>query len=486
MVARRWKVLSVTSIAGFMTFLDATIVNVALPDLARSFPSVTPAGLSWVLSAYAIAFAAFLIPAGRAADLGGRRRVFNLGLAIFCTASALCGLAPSVTMLVAARVVQAVGAAMLVPTALALLLPEFPLERRSTAVGIWGAVAGVAAATGPSLGSAIVVSVGWRWVFLVNVPIGLLAWAWGRGVLRESRDPEAGARPDFAGAVLLGGATALLALGIVEGRGWGWTDARILGAFAGAAALLPLFVMRSRRHPSPVLDLSLFRVRAFTIANASTLLFAAAFYASLLNNVLFLTGVWQYSVLGAGLAITPAPLLAAATAGPAGRLADRFGHRVVVVPGALLYAAANLWFATHAGVRPSYGADWLPGALLLGAGVGFAFPTLGSAAATSLPPARFAVGSAVIGTARQLGGAIGVAALVAILGAPSLAEAPAAFDRAWMVIGAAGLLSGLIALWLRRPEPARALSPVPAAAGVHAPRHVHRIPAPVPTEGGTP
>lgn len=383
MVARRWKVLAVTSLAGFMTFLDATIVNVAFPDIARSFPSITQAGLSWVLSAYAIAFAAFLIPAGRGADLRGRRLVFHRGLALFLAASALCGVAPTIGVLVAARVVQAVGAAMLVPTALALLLPEFPIERRSTAVGIWGAVAGVAAATGPSLGSAIVELAGWRWIFFVNLPIGLLAWAWGRGVLRESRDADAAARPDLRGAVMLGAVMALLALGIVQGRDWGWTDARVLGAFAVAGALLPAFVARSRRHPSPVLDLALFRVRSFAVANASTVVFAAAFYASLLNNVLFLTGVWRYSVLGAGLAITPAPLMAAATAGPAGRLADRFGHRIVVVPGALLYAAANLWFATHAGVRPAYAADWLPGALLLGAGVGLAFPTLGSAAATS-------------------------------------------------------------------------------------------------------
>src|SRR4051812_13861384 len=248
---RRWQVLLVTAAAMFMAFLDVTIVNVAFPSIREEFPETSLAGLSWVLNAYNIVFAALLVPAGRLADLVGRRRVFFWGLALFLIASAACGLAWSAGALVAARVVQAAGGALLVPTSLGLLLPEFPLERRATATALWGATGAVAAAAGPSLGGVLVAWQGWRAVFFVNLLIGLPALLPARRLLRESREPRT-AFPDALGAVLLAAGVGALALAIVQGPEWGWGSARIVGAFVASAVLLAAFLLRATRHPAPV------------------------------------------------------------------------------------------------------------------------------------------------------------------------------------------------------------------------------------------
>src|SRR3954449_2619718 len=227
---RRWKVLLVTASAVFMAFLDVTIVNVAFPSIRAEFPSTSLAGLSWVLNAYNIVFAALLVPAGRLADLLGRRRIFFVGMGLFLSASALCGLAPSAPFLVGARVIQAAGAALLVPTSLGLLLVEFPPERRASATALWGAVGGVAAATGPSLGGLLIHWGDWRLVFFVNLIFGAAAWLPARRLLRETRDPDRGAVPDALGIALLAGGVGLLSLAIVKAPDWGWGSAQVVGA----------------------------------------------------------------------------------------------------------------------------------------------------------------------------------------------------------------------------------------------------------------
>src|ERR1700754_4057265 len=265
---RRWKVLIVTAVAVFMAFLDVTIVNVAFPSIEAAFPSASVASLSWVLNAYNIVFAALLVPAGRIADLVGRRRVFFIGLGLFLAASAACGLAPSEWVLVGARVFQAAGAALLVPTSLGLLLPEFPPERRATATALWGAIGGVAAATGPSLGGLLIEWTDWRLVFFVNLVLGAAALVPARRLLVEVRDPDRGAVPDALGIVLLAGGVGALSLGIVEAPDWGWGSARVLGSFVAFVVLFGGFLYRSATHPHPVLELSLFKVRSFAVAVA--------------------------------------------------------------------------------------------------------------------------------------------------------------------------------------------------------------------------
>ena len=449
---RAWQVLGVSAAGVFVVFLDATVVNIAFPAMSADFSGSTRAQLSWVLNAYAVVFGALLVTAGRLADARGRKLLFLLGLGVFAVASALCGLAPSVPLLVAARAVQAVGAALLVPASLGLLLPEFPAARRATAVGLWGAAGAVAAAAGPTLGALLVEGPGWRWVFWINVPFCALAVLAGRRVLRESAGTPVTGRPDVVGVLLVTAVFGLLSLGLVQGEQWGWASGRVVGSFVLAAVLTPVLVVRALRHPSPVLPVRLFAVRTFSVATAGTLLFGAAFFAMILANVLFLTSVWDYSVLRTAVAVLPSPLLAAVTAPLAGRLADRYGFRVVVVPGALSMVAAQAWFATRTTADASWLTDFLPGSVLAGLAIGFAFSALGAAGAQALPPAAFAVGAAVGATARQLGAVLGVAVLVAVLGEPAPAQVLAAFHRSWTAIGVAALACAVVCLALGRPR----------------------------------
>jgi EmrB/QacA subfamily drug resistance transporter len=448
-MARRWQVLLVTSVGVFMTFLDVTIVNIAFPDMRASFPDSSLSQLSWILNAYAIVFAAALVPAGRLADRLGRRRFFFGGLLLFLGASVVCGAADSVQLLIGARVVQALGGAMLVPASLALVLPEFPLERRATATALWGATGAVAAAAGPSLGGLLVDWQGWRSVFFVNLVIGLPSLLPARRLLRESREPQA-ALPDALGALLLAGGVGALALAIVEGPDWGWSSSRLLGTFVVSALLLGVFVRRSSRHPAPVIELSLFRVRSFAVANAGGFVFALGFYALLLCNVLFLTGVWGYSILKAGVLLTPGPLMAAIAAPIGGRLSDRFGQRLVAVPGGLIFAAGGVLFALGVGEQPSYVSEFLPATVLTGTGVGLSFAAFGSAAVAELPPARYATGGAIANCFRQIGAALGISTLIVVLGTPSLRDPVADYKRAWALMALTGALAGLTGLALGR------------------------------------
>ncbi len=441
-------VLAVTSLAVFIVFLDTTIVNVAFDTISHDFRT-TARGLAWVLNAYSLVFAALLVPAGRLADQFGRRRLFVAGLAGFAVTSAACGLAQGTGMLIAARALQAVFAALVVPTSLALLLPEFPPARRSAALGAWGAMGAVAAASGPTLGALLIEAGSWRLVFLINVPICAVAVWLGLRVLREARDPDASGIPDPLGVVLVIAAPGLAALAIVQGPVWGWGSARVLGCLALAAVLLVLFVVRSRVAAQPVVDLALFRVRSYAVANVGTLLFSLAFFATTLANIIFLQTVWGWSVLRTAVAVTPSPVVAALVSPLSGRLADRFGHRVVLVPGALVFAAGLLLYATTIGAHPAYVSEWLPAAILAGAGIGLTLPTLGSAAASSLPPARFGVGSAVNSSFRQLGAVLGVSVFVAVIGTPTRQSALGDFHRVWGVIAAVSAVAALVCAGVR-------------------------------------
>jgi EmrB/QacA subfamily drug resistance transporter len=447
---RSTQVLLVTAAAMFLSFLDATIVNVAFPAIRGSFPATSFAGASWVLSAYAVVFAALLIPMGLAGDLLGRRWLFLGGLGLFLAASALCAVAPSIAWLVAARALQAVGGAAIVPSSLGLLLPEFPPERRASATAIWGAAGAVAAATGPTLGGLLVERLDWRWVFLVNVPIGAAAIGFGRRILVYRRPAGAVRRPDLPGAALLVGAIGLLTLGVTQGTPsqWGWGDARTLAGLAGGALALAGFLARSAGRANAIVDLALFRVRRFSAANAGSFAFALAFYALLLANVTFLTSVWNYDVLRAGFAISPSPLMAAVSAPVAGRLCERFGTRAVAVPGVALFAAGCALFAAGTGGAPDYLGSWLPAALVGGVGIGTTFAAFAAAAVADLPPERFASGAAVTQTSRQIGAALGVAAFVAVLGSPEPAVALAAFHRCWWAMTGAAVVASACALAL--------------------------------------
>jgi EmrB/QacA subfamily drug resistance transporter len=451
----------VTALGAFMASLDLSIVNVAFPALERSFPHDSRAALAWVITGYSIVFGSLLVTAGRSADRIGRKRVFFAGLAVFSLGSALCGLAPSVSLLVAGRLIQGCGAAAMLPASLGLLLGAFPAERRSQVVAMWGGVGALAVATGPSLGALLISAGGWRWAFFINLPVGAVAWLVGRRVLVDSKSDEARARPDYLGVVLVSTALAALVLAISQGPSWGWSSGREVLCFLGAAVLGAAFLYRSAHHAAPVLDLTLFSARSFSVANAATLLYAMGFFAMLLGNILFLTSVWHYSILRAGLAVTPGPLVVAAVSGPAGRVASRVGFRPVLLAGTTCFAGGLLWYATRIGLDPAYVARWLPATLITGLGIGLTFPVLSAAAVSSLHPERFAVGSAVNQTARQVGGALGVALLVVILGTPHSAVAALdSFRHLWWYAALMALLSGLACSLL---SPARTITLRPVA-----------------------
>jgi EmrB/QacA subfamily drug resistance transporter len=443
-VPHRYRVLVIVSVATFVASLDLFIVNIAFPSIKLDFAGSSDATLSWVLSAYAIVMAALLVPAGRLADLLGRKRLFMGGLVTFVAASALCAAAPGTGWLIAARILQAAGGAILMPTSLAILLAEFPPKRRALAVAVWSATGAVAAAAGPPVGG-LLVQASWRWVFLVNLPIGLVTALVATRMLRESRDLDDKRFPDLAGAALLVLASSALMLAIVQGQSWGWTSVRILGLLVGSAVLTAAFLYQSLRHGAPVLELGLFRSRAFSAANIASTLFFAAFGAMLLSNVLFLTRAWHEDILAAGLQISPGPLMAAAFAVPGSILSSRYGQRTIAAAGALLFASGGVWWLTHVGLEPHYATEVLPGMLLGGAGVGLVIPTLASAVAASLPPARFATGSAIYGMTRQFGIALGVAILIAVLGTPRGAEILGSFRSGWEVTSGLAFASAVAA-----------------------------------------
>jgi EmrB/QacA subfamily drug resistance transporter len=432
-----------------MAFLDATIVNIAFPNIERTFHHVARSWLSWVLNGYNIVFAALLLPAGQLADLVGRRRVFMVGLLTFTVASFLCAIVPSAETLVAMRILQAVGAALLVPTSLGLLLGELPEEKRIGGVAMLGASAAVAAALGPSLGGLLVHAANWRLVFLVNVPLGAIGLMMGLRVLREQRDPEQGRVPDVLATALLALTVAMIALGLTQGPDWGWGSARVVGSFVVATLLLGAVAIRSRSEPGVMGNLSL-RLPSVRFANVAILIFAAAFYGKILTDVLFLTSIWHYSVLGAGAAITPGPLITAALASPAGRLADRFGLAPVAAVGTVVYGAGCAWYALRAGTSPDYVARWLPGTALTGVGIAMAFPTLTTAAVERLPARLYATGSGLNATARQLGGVLGIAIVIAILGQAGTIGGHHAFVVAWTFVAIAAVMSTGAVLMLRR------------------------------------
>lgn len=424
-------VLAVASLGVFMAFVDATIVNIAFPNIERSFKGSSLSELSWVLNAYNIMFAALLVAAGRVADVLGRKRVFRFGLLMFTIASGACAIAPTPPLLILARVLQGMGAAVLIPCSLALVLQAFPEDRRGHAVAMWTATAALAAGVGPPLGGVLVAVSSWRLAFVANVPIGLLAYHLAGRALVESRVPGRRRLPDLAGGLVLAVGLGTLTFGIVKGPDWGWADVRVLAAFVLAAALLIAFVDRCRHHPVPVIDFELVRTRNVGLANSLMVLCGTGFFAYTLCNVLFLTSVWRYSVLHAGLAMTPGPFVAAAVARPVSELAERIGHRVVVAAGVLLWAAGLLWFIARVGPQPQFAAVWLPGMVLLGVGAGVAFPNASSVAVASAPGERFATATAINSVARQLGAVLGVAVLVAIIGTPGQANAAHAFRDGW-------------------------------------------------------
>jgi EmrB/QacA subfamily drug resistance transporter len=445
-------IVGVLSLAAFMSSLDLFIVNLAFPYISRDFHGSSLDSLSWVLNGYSILFAAVLVPAGRWADRIGRRRMFVAGLVVFTLGSVLSGIAPGVALLIAARLVQAIGAGMMVPASLSLLLAAVPGHARAQAIGTWSAIGALGAALGPVIGG-FLVELSWRWVFWINIPVGVVTVVLAFKVLPESRDETANARPDLLGAVLVAVATGSLALALVKAPSWGWTSKDFFGLLVLAVASAVGVVVRSARHDAPVVDLKLLESRSFNGAILASIAYYAGFGAFLLGMVEFLTGVWHFSAIDAGLAIAPGPLMVLPFARVvAPRLSAKLGGagRVAVIGCFVNVAAQSLWL-TQIQVHAAYATHLLPVQLLGGAGVGLTIPSLIGAGTASIPPARFGTGSGVLNMARQIGTVLGVAGLIAILAGLNVADPVAAFKHGTeLVIGFFALAGVTSALLLSR------------------------------------
>jgi EmrB/QacA subfamily drug resistance transporter len=453
--------MAVIASAVFMSNLDLWIVNVAFVDIGSSLHS-SLSNVSWVLNAYAVALAALLIPAGRLGDRIGHRKVFLGGVAIFTIASAVCAVAPDLGVLVAARILQAVGAAAQLPSSLALLMAAVPVESRTNAARSWSAVGAVAAVCGPVFGG-LLVTLDWRWVFVVNLPIGVAAVVIGRRVLPHPPARPREPIPDLVGAALLTVSVASLTGALVQAPTWGWGSGRTIGLLALAVVGGSVFIRRCTRHSHPLVELHLLRVRRFAIANAGTVAFSAAFAIMLLSNSLWCQEVWHYSALRTGLAMAPGPLMVPFVTAWSAKLVHRVGLGPLTAVGSVLFAAGFGWRIAVADASPNYLTDLLPSMIIGGVGVGLALSSFIAAGATALPAERSATASGTVNSGRQIASALGVAVLITVLA--SGGSVVSRYDLSWWIAIVLALVAGVIGLGLgvtRRPIEGAPGAKVPA------------------------
>ncbi len=407
---RKWWTLIAVCTAIFMLLLDITVVNVALPDIQRSLHS-SFSDLQWVIDAYALTLAAFLLTAGVVGDMFGRREVFAIGLGVFSLASLVCGLSTTALMLNLSRAVQGVGGAIMFATSLALIAQAFSGRDRGTAFGIFGAVTGGAVAIGPLLGGAITSAIGWRWIFFVNVPIGVVAIFITLTRIQESRDPSS-RRIDWIGFVTFSMSLFMLVFALVRGNAAGWGSSEIVGLLIGAGALMVVFLVAEVRQTSPMLDLSLFRRPAMIGISGAAFTLSASIFALFLYLTLYVQDDLGYGPFAAGLRFLPITLLSFLVAPIAGKLTVRIHARYMLGTGLLLVAGGCLWMATiHA---DSQWTVLLPGFIVAGAGIGMVNPVLASSAVAVVPPEHSGMASGINSTFRQVGIATGIAGLGAI------------------------------------------------------------------------
>jgi EmrB/QacA subfamily drug resistance transporter len=448
-VPHHWRVFFVVAAPVAIASMDGGMVPILFHDIESSFPRTATTTLSWVFTAYTIGLAAFVVASGRIADRTGRRRMFLVGGATFVVGSALCGFAPSAGVLIAARFVEGTGHALFTPASLGLMLDAWPADRRTSAIGAWVGVGGISSGVGPTVGALFVEFGDWRWAFFLNVVIGVAVILRAQRVLDRNETRTDARLPDLLGIALLTVALGILSMVIVEGRTWGWTDPRILGSAAVCAVLATAFAFRSAHHPAPVLDIGLLRRPTYRISLVVSTLVSASMMANLVMQAQFLRQAWGYSPLRAGLAVTPLPVLAGVTAPFAGRLAGRFGHRNVILAGVGMSALALLAYGTLPDESPDYFVEFLPGMVLAGVGAwGLAISMINAAAVTDMSTENFGVGTAVLQTARQTGGILGVALFFGFIGSPAADEIAPAFTRLWLWFAISPALGFLLAMRL--------------------------------------
>jgi EmrB/QacA subfamily drug resistance transporter len=451
--------LALTSVAFFMTALDALVVVTALPAIHASLGG-SVSTLEWTVNAYTLTLAAGIITAAALGDRLGRRRMYVSGLLLFTTASAACALAPSAGLLIGARAIQGLGAALITPLSLTILASAFPAERRGTVVGIWGAIGGLAIAGGPLVGGAVVQGLDWHWIFWLNVPVGLAAAALSMFRLPESRGP--GARIDLPGVALAATGAVALAWGLVRTSDVGWGSPQVVGALVLAAALIAGFVAWERRASEPMLPLRLLRIPAFAAANVTGFMMMASITsAAFLMAQYFQLGL-GYTPLGTGLRFLPWTLTPLLIAPLAGALADRIGSRPLMVAGLALQGSGLVWVALGATSTAGYGRFVLP-LIIAGVGVSMAVPTVPTTALDAVPPADIGKASGVQSTLQRFGSVFGVAIVAAVFSANGHLGSPASvasgFRPALTAAACLSVVGALAALAAGRRRPSAAVEP---------------------------
>jgi EmrB/QacA subfamily drug resistance transporter len=449
--------------ATFLAMLDATVANLAIPAISKEFPGLTPAqtlsDVSWVITLYAIVFAALLAPAGRFSDVVGRRRLFCFGVATFTAMSLMCALAPTLPILIAGRGLQAIGAAAMVPASLAVVLTDTPSASRAKTIGLWSAAGALAAAIGPGLGGVLVNWMGWRALFMINVPIGIVMFVSGMRLIRTGL--RGGRVPDLIGTTLLVLGVGLTVLGATKGQDWGWGTPSTLGSLCLGPTLVAFVLIRSTRHAVPAVETTLWRSRTFLRANIAAMAYGAALFTWLLVGVLVLIQQWDYSTLKAGLAMSPGALVASVTAIIGARVGERVGPKIIAVVGSFTICAVGVFCWLTLPAHPHFLAYWLPLSFVIGFGIGLMSWSLSAAAVMSASPVKFASATGMNIACRQVGGALGIAVMTAIIASrPGVAG----YRLSYLVCGLCALAAAVASMGFFFPRFAPKPPPRPEAA----------------------
>ena len=445
---RPYLALATGSLAFVLGTVNVTVSNVAFPEIVRSFPGVSNGMTGWIIAGYSLAFATTMLAGGRLADRYGRLTIFRVGLLGLLVGALVAGLAPNPLVLVLARALQGMFGALTVPSSLALVLPQFPQTKQASVIGLWAAAGMVASGLSPGFAAFVLEVSSWRWVYLVLVPIVALGLLGAKLFLKETAERSTDSPLDLLGVLMGSGAVFLLVLGTLQGRSWGWSSIATVACFVGAAALLPIFLVRSSHHPEPLFDPGLFRIRSFSVANVAVTFAMLGAFTSWFLWPLFLTEVWAYSKAKVGLAFTPSPVLSALVAVLGGRWADRHGFRGIMALASLIATAGFFWLYLFLDEDVEFWFAFFPSSVMFGFGMGILASQLNSAALRDIPPESTATANGIHQSLRYAVGGMGVAAAITILnGSHDVAK----YDLMWLLLGCLMFLVAPL-MWLLYPR----------------------------------
>ena len=445
---RPYLALATGSLAFVLGTVNVTVSNVAFPEIVRSFPGVSNGMTGWIIAGYSLAFASTMLAGGRLADRYGRLTVFRGGLFGLLIGALGAGLAPSPLILVFARAIQGMFGALTVPSSLALVLPQFPQTKQASVIGIWAAAGMVASGLSPGFAALVLEVSSWRWVYLILVPIVVLGLIGAKLYLEETAEAKADSQLDLLGVLMGSASVFLVVLGTLQGRSWGWLSPYTVACFAGTTLLLPLFLIRSSKHPEPLFDPGLFRIRSFTVSNVAVTFAMVGAFTSWFLWPLFLTEVWEYSKAKVGLAFTPSPVLSAVVAVLGGRWADRRGFRGIMALAALIATVGFLWLYFFLDEEVQFWFAFFPSSVMFGFGMGVLASQLNSAALRDIPPESTATANGIHQSLRYAVGGMGAATAITVLNGTHEVQR---YSVMWLLLG---ILMFLVAplMWFLYPK----------------------------------